>query len=132
MMQRELNQKNLKLEVVGGSRSDERTPRNRDTEEDVNTKKGDNIRQDIHFQIDAVRDQEKREAYKIKEAAAAHAAEVEHDNEDMRVAAEGNILVSTFRQAEEKIYNRELERRRIEYTDVGSAGLWKFMPSLNI
>lgn len=86
----------------------------------------------IHFQLDAEKEAAKAEEAAELRAEAEHAAQVTHDFEDMKVVNKGNVILSTFKAAEEKIKHREEERRRINYPDVSTKGLWMFMSSGNI
>ena len=86
----------------------------------------------IHFQLDAAKEAAKAEEVAELQAEAEHSAQVKHDFEKMEVVNKGNVILSTFKAAEEKIKHREEERRRINYPDVSTKGLWMFMSSGNI
>jgi hypothetical protein len=100
--------------------------------------------EEIHFEVDGAAKwaAEERSAQLASEAE--HARQVEQDNQAMAVVmVEGggggkgtskgsNVLIATFKAAEEKIAHREAERRRVEYPDVSSKGLWNFMSASHL
>ena len=100
--------------------------------------------EEIHFEVDGAAKwaAEERSAQLASEAE--YARQVEQDNQAMAVVmVEGggggkgtskgsNVLIATFKAAEEKIAHREAERHRVEYPDVSSKGLWNFMSASHL
>ena len=79
----------------------------RDAAKEELNNSSNSVRREMHFQRDAAEEAADAETSATKAAAEAHDARVAEDNKSLAVVNSGNILVSTFKAAEEKIEHRE-------------------------